>query len=265
MNIFTERSIELASQKDYLDQLFTIYPLSPDNIREIQKDVWKEIKNLYNKNDNEALLKALLKLKLFPVKDSYVPFFRRDPSAISRNPKTVNRICGRVRELGLDNIYKRISEPKETNRQIGPLFKRWIDSGVLGLTPVSENDFLKNDNDAILSGSDTELKNFAKEHLNFERNNDKGFDFIGRFNKNYIIGEAKFITDEGGHQNDQFLDAVSILDQKGRNDIITVAILDGVLYIKSKKKMYKAISEHNQNIMSALMLRDFLYSLECKK
>ncbi|MBR3883844.1 MAG: hypothetical protein IKJ31_03695 [Bacteroidaceae bacterium] len=36
---------------------------------------------------------------------------------IDRNPQTINRICGRVRELGLDKIYEKCTEPKETNRQ----------------------------------------------------------------------------------------------------------------------------------------------------
>ena len=47
MNIFTKSSIELANQKDYLDQLFSVYPLSPDSIREINKDTWYNICLLY--------------------------------------------------------------------------------------------------------------------------------------------------------------------------------------------------------------------------
>jgi len=43
-----------------------------------------------------------------------------------------------------------------------------------------------------------------------------------------------------------------------------IAILDGVLYIKSQTKMYKSISkqfEDSDVIISALLLRDYLYSL----
>lgn len=32
MNYFLNQSIELANQRDYLDQLFRVYPMSPDNI-----------------------------------------------------------------------------------------------------------------------------------------------------------------------------------------------------------------------------------------
>ncbi len=101
---------------------------------------------------------------------------------------------------------------------------------------------------------------FAREHLKYKH--DKGLDFIGRFNGKYVIGEAKFLTDFGGHQNAQFNDAIATLRTPGVK-AITVAILDGVLYIKGKNKMYRDITEKykNDNIMSALVLREFLYQI----
>ncbi len=261
MNYFTRQSIELANQKDYLDQLFRIYPLAPDSIRSVPEDLWSEIQDCYFADDNEALFRALLRLRLFPVKDSYLPYFRKDLSAIKRNPHTVNRICGRVRELGLDKLYEKISEPKETNRQMGPLFRRWIESGVLGVKPVDVDCFCSSSDDAILRGSDSFLKDFAESELGFVRDDGKGLDFIGRFNNTYVIGEAKFISDEGGHQNDQFLDAMTTLKTPVRQNVRTVAILDGVLYIPGRKKMFKAITSQDVNVMSALLLRNYLYSL----
>lgn len=260
MNYFTEQSIELANQRNYLDQLFAVYPLSPDSIREIDPALWQRIEQSYNSQDNVALFNSLLDLDLFPIKDGYVPYFRRDRSAISRNPNTVNRICGRVRELGLDRLYEKCTQPKETNRQMGPLFRRWVASGTLGLYPVSEDEFTATYDNAILDGSDAQLKMFAVNNLGYTRL-DKGIDFIARFNNKYVIGEAKFISDEGGHQNDQFLDAMTTLRTSTREDVINIAILDGVLYIPGRKKMYKEITTNDIPVMSALLLRDFLYSL----
>lgn len=40
-----------------------------------------------------------------------------------------------------------------------------------------------------------------------------------------------------------------------------IAILDGILYIPGRKKMYKAITEQDVPVMSALLLRDYLYSV----
>ena len=105
------------------------------------------------------------------------------------------------------------------------------------------------------------MMNFAREFLNYKRN--KGLDFIGRFNGKYVIGEAKFLTDFGGHQNAQFNDAINLVEAKNIN-AVTVAILDGVLYIKGRSKMYKEItvgSINSYNIMSSLVFREFLYQV----
>lgn len=259
MNYFTDVSIQLANQRNYLDLLFAVYPLVPETVREIDEKRWAEIERFYNSKNNQELFKSLLKMPLFPVKDGYMPFFKRDPSAVYRNPQTVNRICGRIREFSLNELYEKCSQPKETNRQMGPLFRRWINSGKLGIFPVNEETFISTKENAILDGSDKSLMEFAKKHLGYTRN--KGVDFIARFNGKYVVGEAKFISDEGGHQNDQFLDAMTTLKSCARKNVIYIAILDGVLYIKSKKKMYTEIAENDVPVMSALVLKDFLYSL----
>jgi hypothetical protein len=236
-----------------------VYPTIPEGIRTINKKIWAKVEKAFNRKDDKALLRELLKLDLFPIKDSYVAYLRRDPSAIERNPRTVKRLCGRLYEMGLDEIYKRSSEPKETNRQIGPMFRDWLRKKSLGITPVSLEEFMANEEDAILDASDREMMDFARNYLGYRRN--KGLDFVARFGGKYVIGEAKFLTDFGGHQNAQFDDAVAIFNNEAR--AIRIAILDGVVYIKGKNKMYTSLitTYKDQNIMSALVLRDFLYQL----
>ena len=259
MNYWTQLSIEFANQRNYLDELFSVYPTIPEGIREIDGNLWEKVEQSFNENNNIELLKFLLKMDLFPIKDSYVAYLKRDKNSIERNPNTVDRLCGRLYEMGLDKIYEKCSEAKETNRQIGPLFRRWLNRGVLGVQPVLLDEFLSTTTNAILDAGDAQMLEFAREHLNY--NHEKGLDFVARFNGNYVIGEAKFLTDFGGHQNAQFNDAISIV----RTDVnaITVAILDGVLYIESKNKMYRNITENltDYNIMSSLVLREFLYQL----
>jgi len=190
----------------------------------------------------------------------YTNGFIENPDAVLRNPGTINRLCGRLYEMGLEKIFEKCSEPKETNRQIGPLFKRWLTNGGLGIKPVGIIKFQKDDENAILDASDSEMKNWCLRNLNYTR--DKGLDFVARFNKKYIIGEAKFLTDFGGHQNAQFADAISTITTPSIK-AITIAILDGVLYIKTNNKMYRDITTtyEDSNIMSALVLREFLYSI----
>ena len=128
INYWTDLSIQYANQRNYLDDLFCVYPTIPNGIREIDADRWNNIEQAFNEKDNEILIKYLLNLDLFPIKDSYVAFLKRDPNAVKRNPKTVDRLCGRLYEMGLDKIWEKCTEPKETNRQIGPLFKKWYKS-----------------------------------------------------------------------------------------------------------------------------------------
>ena len=260
MNKWTKLSIEYANQRSYLDDLFQVYPTIPDGIREMNEDVWNDIEKAFKKKKNDLLIRELLKLDLFPIKDSYIAYLKRDKSAIERNPRTINRICGRLYEMGIDEIYKQCSVPKETNRQIGPMFKEWLRNKFLGIAPVGLDKFLANKKDAILDGSDKVMMDFAREKLNYKHN--KGLDFVARFNGRYVIGEAKFLTDFGGHQNAQFADAISTLETKNVK-AEKIAILDGVLYIKVNNKMYKSITEtyKDYNIMSALVLRNYLYQL----
>jgi hypothetical protein len=179
----------MQTKRSYLDDLFQIYPTIPDGIRELNGDLWKDVEKAFGDKDNTALLKNLVKLDLFPIKDSYIAYLRRDKTALERNPATAARLAGRLYEMGLDNIYARCSEPKETNRQIGPLFKRWLNKKALGIQPVKLEQFLATKENAILDASDAEMMAFAREHLNYKHK--KGLDFVGRFNGKYVIGEAK--------------------------------------------------------------------------
>lgn len=258
MNHWTELSIEFANQRNYLDELFKVYPTIPEGIRDINNDIWKGVEIAFNEKNKIDLLKKLFKLDLFPIKDSYVAFLKRDKTALDRNPNTVDRLTGRLFEMGLTEVYKKSSEPKETNRQIGPLFKRWCSKETLGAPFVKMDKFISNNENAVLDATDSEMQKYAKKKFNYTR--EKGLDFIARFNNKYVMGETKFLTDFGGHQNAQFADALSTITSD-TTGVIKIAILDGVLYIKGRNKMSKITVESDLLIMSALVLREFLYQI----
>lgn len=265
MNRWTKLSIDLANQYDYLDQLFKVYPTIPEGIRDINKQLWDKVEQSFQAQNNEVLVKSLLELDLFAIKDSYVAYLRRDPSSIRRNPETINRIAGRLYEMGLNKIYEKCSEPKETNRQIGPMFRDWLRRNSLGVPVLKKSDFLAHKGNCVLNASDAEMMAFAKEYLNYT--GEKGLDFVGKFGAEFVVGEAKFLTDFGGHQNAQFEDAKNLI----KNDHVRatkIAILDGVLYIpgnngRAGNKLYRYLVDHGEkyNIMSALVLREFLFTL----
>lgn len=189
MNVWTQLSIDYANQRSYLDDLFQIYPTIPEGIRDINEEKWALVEKAFNCRDNNTLLRTLLSLDLFPIKDSYIAYLRRDRSAIERNPRTINRICGRLYEIGLDKILERCSEPKETNRQIGPMFRAWLRRKTLGIAPVNLAQFTANEKDAVLDASDAAMMQFAKLKLGYNHN--KGLDFVARFKGKYILLERQ--------------------------------------------------------------------------
>lgn len=263
MNYWTQLSMEYANQRSYLDDLFRVYPTIPEGIRDIDRRVWRNVETSFNNQDNKNLIKNLLELKLFPIKDSYVAYLRKDKSAIDRNPETINRLAGRIYDMGIDRVYEKCTEPKETNRQIGPMFKNWVDKGSLGYNPISLDEFINTNDNAILSASDTEMGEYAKDYCGYEYagSTEKGLDFVARMNNKIVLGETKFLTDFGGHQNAQFDDALNVLNSKVNDDVVKIAILDGVLYIPGNNKMSKEIRRNNGNIMSVLVLNEFLYTI----
>src|SRR5665213_157645 len=107
-----------------------------------------------------------------------------------------------VYAVGIEKLLEKSSEPKETNTQMGGKFSNWINKGVLGILPVSEEEFLSTKENAILKGGDRKLTDFAKREFGYNKN--KGLDFVGRFNGKNIIGEAKFISAIGGNQGTAF-------------------------------------------------------------
>lgn len=265
MNLWTQKSIDLATQSNYLDQLYRIYPMSVNLRRELTEQTQKDIRTHLANKDGKKLLEVLLKQKIFPIKDSYVAYLKRDKTAIERNPATVSRLAGMLIEMGFDEILDKTTVPKETNRQIGPLFKNWINSGALGV-PVTSNadEFLNYQGNIVFNAGDKAMKQFAKTYLGYQHN--KGLDFIAKFNQTIIIGEAKFLTDFGGHQNAQFNDALMTMRTpllESQYSVKTIAILDGVLYITGKNKMFANLTHFadNEVVVSAVLLRDYLFSV----
>lgn len=273
MNIWTQKSIELANQSNYLDLLYKVYPISANAQREMSDDVRHSILKSMTENNDEALLGILLeqtrKSKIvFPLKDSYVAFLRHDRTAISRNPATVERLTGALYEMGYEELIKKATAPKETNRQIGPLFGDWVRRGSLCRNLTDDFDtFLNSKENIIFDGNDAKKAEFAQRYLGYTRN--KGLDFLAKFNNKFVIGEAKFLSDFGGSQNSDFEDAELTLRATLSNspyEVIKIAIIDGVIYIDSKSgdKMSRKMRNNfndNEVIISAVLLRDFLYTL----
>ena len=246
---------DTVCKNNYLDRLFAVYPTIPDEKRKIKSEIIEKIKKYYKSKNNIELFSILIKLELFPIKDSYVAFFKRSPNSIKNNPDQLKRICNRIYDMDLENLLEKIIEPKETNRQRGPMFKNWIKETNFCLPKLDIDNFDKKKN-GIMIASDDQMKNYAKKK--FDYNPNKGLDFIAKKEGKFIIGETKFLTDFGGHQNAQFNDAINVF-KSGAKNCEFIAIMDGVVYIQ-RGKLYNSLLNENKNysIFSALILDQFL-------
>jgi len=254
MDKWIERSIEIANSPGYLDKLHEIYPVVQETTRKVSLEIKRELEEIFKSEDNTILIKKLLGLPKFPIKDPYVAFLRKRDVFIQYNPKTVNRIAERVRAMGFNAMIASLEEPKEFNRQIGTLFGKWIRK--IGHQMLDWDELkIHFGGIAFLRGGDALLKDFANKELGCDL--DKGPDFIAKAKGTYIVGEAKFLTDYGGHQNAQFEDALRLLkNSAGR--AIRIAVLDGVVWIQNGSKMFRTICALKVTALTALLLMEFL-------
>lgn len=263
MNIWTEKSVEYAKSKDYLDELFQVYPILKNPNRPLSQKKKDNIREAITTGDYKRLILECIQSKVSPIKDSYIGFLKHDKGALDRNPATVNRLGQALMDMGYDKIIAEMERPAETNRQMGAAFSNWIDKNVLGIPITKDKDtFLYSEENMILNTNDKERGEFARIHLGYGRNS--GLDFLCRYYGKYIIGEAKFISDSGGNQKNQLNSAMNIftsITTVSKKEVIPIAILDGVLYLEGDNQMYHTIKRNNNDVMSALFLREFIHQL----
>lgn len=138
----------------------------------------------------------------------------------------------------------------------------WSSSSGLGYPIIAEPELLETSEEtAFLSGTDGTRKEFARRHLGYSGG--KGLDFVVKRGKLYVIGEAKFFGDYGGNQNNQLRDAMGLVESQGllSSNARAIAVLDGVVWIPNDGFMYKTVSATEHDVMSALLLPEYLETL----
>lgn len=254
MNKWIQRSIQLANSRGYLDRLFKIYPIEIGDIRSVSDEIKGKIQKAFRAKNKADLIKELLKLPKFPIDDPYIASLRRHPSLLSKNPETIERIGRKLFSMGIDNVLELAGKPKSPSRQLGHSFKKWLITNKYPF--LQEDDFKEYNGIAFLEGSDKKLKKFAVKELNI-RNLKKGIDFILKIKNKFILGEAKFLTDYGGTQNNQFRDAIS-LARINKNNIIGIAVIDGIVWFESNAYMHRVVKSLDGIALSALLLEEFI-------
>ncbi|UZE92935.1 MAG: restriction endonuclease [Candidatus Nealsonbacteria bacterium] len=254
MNKWVKKSINLANSRGYLDRLFEVYPIEMGAIRGLPKGTKAKVKNVLKTKNKLHLIETLLKLSKFPIDDPYIASLRRHPHLLKKNPKTIKRIGKRLLSMGLGTILKLVAKPKSPSRQLGHSFKNWLLTKKYPF--LKENEFKETNKVAFLEGSDKKLKEFVINELKI-RSLKRRPDFILKTKNKFILGEAKFLTDYGGTQNNQFDGALTMTKIK-RDKIIGIAVLDGIAWFKSNSYMYKTLNKLNRIAISALLLEEFI-------
>ncbi|MGB9877243.1 MAG: hypothetical protein ACPLPS_05705 [bacterium] len=247
------KSIKLANSRGYLDSLFQIYPVEVQPVRGISNEMIEAIISAYKKQDQKRLLELFLNLPRFPFDDPYIATLRHHRFLLQKNPQTVNRIASRLLSSPLDSLIKLATQPKSPSRQLGNSFRKWLQT--LGYPFKDEMDFLASDEVAFLKASEKKTKDFIKVYLGVSLT--KGVDFVMKIRGQFYLGEAKFITDYGGSQVNQFnyaLEVASIKESNARG----IAVIDGIVWFKSNMYMHRKIKTFEGIVLSALLLKDFI-------
>lgn len=256
MNIWVEKSFEVAKGKGYLDKISEIYPVNYDDKKgKINEEVIKEIKKLLDTHQPKELINYLIGMDRFPFDDPYVGFLRHHKDALSDNPKTLERLWKRLECLGTKGIVEGINKPKSASRRFGHHFSKWLHSQY---ETLSQEEFLKSKNRiVVLKGGDQKLKKFAKDFLGYERK--KGLDFVIKTGNIFVIGESKFVGHSGGTQDKSVREVVSLVKESKIKNVTKVGLVDGVPWVASST-LYKSLHElkSEENIMSVLYLNEFL-------
>ena len=252
---YKEKSIKLANNANYLDLLQKVYPVTQTKREEISEQVLSSIKMAYYNEDKKRLFKILLKeVDKFPINDPYIPYLRKNDLFIQQNPKTVERITNKLLDMELYELLSEITKEKEANRQLGYTFNDYLYS--LPFSFVDKKTFLKyNDRILFLKGTGNELLNFVNNELYIGMNESPNL--IAKVGEKIIIGKSKFLSDYGGHQNNQLNKIISFFNFSTSNSIILVGLVDGIAWIKRNRKIHRKILKNNNFIFSSLLLKDF--------
>ncbi len=161
-----------------------------------------------------------------------------------------------------ETVIRLESAPK-LNTQMGPMFTNWLRRS-FQLLEIDE--FIDSSDGIFILDSSEEIgKNFINNEL--KQNLEKRPDIVAKVNKTYVIGEAKWIGCSGGNQNKQVVEVINFCRNQ-RGDVRRIGVIDGYPWAVYKAdgnlindKICVQVQESEYNLISALLLNDYLESL----
>lgn len=259
LNTWVSQSIELFEETAYLDNIQEVYPFEIALPEKLDDDIRRKIIQAHQSRNTERLIELLASQTKFPYEDPIWYLLKNVRGCLVNNPKQIQRIADTLYSMTTEETIIRLESPPEFNRQIGPMFGEWLRKNFDLLSPeefqTSENGIF------ILDASEEEAKRLVQEGLS--QNIEKRPDLVAKVNKQFIIGEAKWIGQPGGNQEKNVQETLKFC-KKQRGNVRRIGIVDGFpwsLYNRNGRlidsKEAVLMQESPYDILSALLLKDY--------
>lgn len=263
LNTWVQKSIALFYSGGYLDKIGNIYNYSAGEPTRIEDDLRRQIRMAHNNKNDNQLLALLSRIGKFPYDEPFRYLLENVDGFLGSNPDQVKRISDTLYSMTDEEVIVRLESPPKLNQQTGPMFTNWLRTEF-----EVENlaNFLESKEGIILLGESEEVgKNYLIDNLG--QDVDKRPDLIMKVNERVVIGEAKWIGSSGGNQFKSVAEVINFCN-KQRGDVQRIGIIDGYPWTLwtgdskfSEDKICVSIQESTYNIMSALLLSDYLATL----
>jgi hypothetical protein len=264
LNAWVSRSIGLFQNSSYLDDVLAVYPLEIAAPERIDATLRRNIIMHHQARNTNELINLLLSIDKFPYEDPIWYMIKNIQGCLTNNPLQCERIANSLYAMTAEETVVRLESAPKLNTQIGPMFSAWLRTN---FQLLDLNHFRKSGGGIfVLNESEEVAKNFLINELN--QNVEKRPDLVAKVNNQYVIGEAKWIGQPGGNQDKQVEEVLQFCRNQ-RGNVLRIGLVDGFpwsLYNTRGNlinfKTAVLIQESEYNILSALLLEDYLDSLD---
>lgn len=246
---------------DYIDQLHEVYPVQELPPVHVPDEEWAQILHYKKHGTDQELVwlvvERLKQGKRFPIDDKRVGTFMENPQQIYYARRAVRSLAKQVRGLKTERLYEELTRPPADSRVMRDQFSKYLRKlgASEGWAVCTPEEFENRDQEvAILDGDDNFLRDYAREHFGFTGT--KGIDLVMRVGNQYLVGEAKFLSRDGGSQNNQLKDALFVGEHKYPTNVFGLAIADGVYLMNDGGKYRQMIQDTDADVISALQIKD---------
>lgn len=277
-NKWIKRSLRLAWESDYLDQLMGIYPAVP-NLREpLPSELKIKIKKAFSDKDEQTLLEAILSVRKegypFPIEHPYAALLgglsqKTKKVLLDKNPKLIRTIAKILLDMGFSDVVEGMERSPDINRQLGPAFRKWLKTYFSNKKGFSFGSDLVNTDEGKITffdGADTAIESYIRTvlkvgftELNFRR------DLLVNVGGLIIVGEARFLSTSGDSQSRDIgntLQFVGTVNKADPENFRAIAIIDGIVWFDNSYKKEMLGLPESIPVMSALLLEQYLQEIK---